>query len=75
VTDRQLEVLEFLRRYQREHGMPPTTREICDEFGFASTNSAACHLRSLEKLGFVTHRPMIARGWIARAPTQTGEVA
>lgn len=75
MTDRQLEVLEFMRAYQREHGMPPTTREICAEFAFASTNSAACHLRSLAKLGHVMHRPNIARGWIARPPLDTGEVA
>jgi SOS-response transcriptional repressor LexA len=29
-TDRQLEVLEYMRTYQRTNGMPPTVREIAD---------------------------------------------
>lgn len=68
LTDRQLEVLEFLRRYQRENCMPPTMREICLEFGFTSTNAAFEHLSALERKGHVTHKPRIARGWIARGP-------
>lgn len=67
-TDKQLEVLEFMRTYQREHSMPPTVREIADEFGFASHYSATCVLRALVKKGLVTHKPNIARGYVARAP-------
>ena len=74
-TDRELEVLEFMRRFQREHGMPPTAREVCTEFGFSSTNSAVEYFKRLENKGLVTHRPRIARGWIARSPDTTGEVS
>ena len=62
---RQLEVLEFMRRYQLEHHMPPTLREIAGEFGFASTNTVAGHLGALKKKGLVRHRTGIARGWLA----------
>lgn len=73
-TDRQLEILEYMRAYQRKHGMPPTMREIGDEFGIKSTNGVRCALASLKGKGLVEHRPMIARGWIARSPIATGEV-
>lgn len=73
-TDKQLEIVEFMRSYQREHGMPPTTREIANEFKFASTNAVAEHLVRLKRFRLVEHRPRIARGWIARSPDVTGEL-
>jgi repressor LexA len=73
-TDRELEVLEFMRSFQREHGMPPTAREVCKAFGFSSTNSAVEYFKRLENKGLVMHRPRIARGWIPRSPLSTGEV-
>jgi repressor LexA len=73
-TDRQLEVLEFMRRYQREHSMPPTLREICTEFSWKAHFSAISHLRALAKKGLVQHRPNVSRGWLALQPSQTDEV-
>ena len=35
--------------HQREHGSPPTCREIQDRFRFASPNGVACHIRALIK--------------------------
>jgi SOS-response transcriptional repressor LexA len=67
-TDRQLEVLEFMRRYQREQGMPPTLREISDEFGWSSHYTAVCVVRSMVRKGLVTHRRGIARAYIAKQP-------
>jgi SOS-response transcriptional repressor LexA len=64
VTDRQFEVLTFMRRYLADNRMPPTVREICVEFGWASGNAALEHLKALLRKGEVTHRPGIARGWI-----------
>jgi repressor LexA len=74
-TDRQLEVLEYMRTYQRTNGMPPTVREIADAFGVASTNAIMCTLRALERKGLVFHRPMISRGWMPKSPIETGEVS
>lgn len=73
-TDKQLEILEFMRAYQREHGMPPTTREIATEFGWKSLNTVISALWLMAKKGLVEHRPRIARGWRALQPTQTDEV-
>lgn len=50
-TKRQLEVLNFLRKFVRDNGFPPTLHELCREFGFSSTNAATNVLRALERKG------------------------
>jgi repressor LexA len=66
-TRRQLEILEYMRRYQDEHGVPPTLKEICLQFRFASSNAAHSHLSYLCKKGLVVHRgPRLARNYVAR---------
>lgn len=64
-TARQLEIYEFMRKFNRQTGIWPTVREICDEFDFASTNGANDHLLAMQRKGLVRHRPGCARGWIA----------
>ncbi len=53
LTKRQLELLEYLRKAQRETGLMPSTREIQHYFGFASQTAAVSHLRALEKKGAI----------------------
>lgn len=47
MTERQEEILEFIRQYQQEHDLPPSTRVIQRHFGFSSQNSVMSHLRAL----------------------------
>ena len=35
LTERQSEILEWIRGFVLEHGIPPTVREIGREFGIA----------------------------------------
>lgn len=53
LTARQAEVLRFLVDYIREHGYPPTVREISRHIGARSTRAATIHLEALEKKGYV----------------------
>lgn len=53
LTDRQHELLGFLRQHQRQNGVMPSTREIQHHFGFASQTAAMSHLRALEKKGVI----------------------
>lgn len=53
LTERQQEILDFIRDYSRDHGWAPTIREIGDRFGLNSTNGVACHLEALEKKGYI----------------------
>jgi repressor LexA len=53
LTPKQRAVLQYLKDYRREHGMPPSYEEIRREFGFASLNSARKHLLQLHRKGFI----------------------
>jgi repressor LexA len=53
LTTRQQEVLDFIRRFTRGQGYPPTMREIAANFGFSSTNAAAAHVKALERKGAI----------------------
>lgn len=61
LTDRQGQLLEFLRRYQRHEGVMPSTRDIQKHFGFASQTAAMGHLRALERKGIIRRLPGKAR--------------
>jgi len=53
LTERQRDILQFIREYQRERGVAPTHREICDRFGFSSYGTVYKHLSLLEKKGLI----------------------
>jgi repressor LexA len=53
VTERQRDILNFIREFQRERGIAPTHREICDHFGFSSYGTVYKHLSLLEKKGLI----------------------
>ncbi len=53
LTERQEAVLDFLRSYQAREGVPPSTRQISQHFGFSSQTSAMQHLRALAKRGLI----------------------
>jgi repressor LexA len=53
VTERQRDILTFIREFQKERGVAPTHREICDHFGFSSYGTVYKHLSLLEKKGLI----------------------
>lgn len=55
LTDRQREVLGFIRSFTERHGAPPTVREIGERFGFTA-RAAFDHLRALERKGMLERR-------------------
>lgn len=61
-NDRSLEIFDFIQRFQRNRGLPPTIREIGKEFGIASTNGVRYHLHRLEKMGKIKRHEKISRG-------------
>ncbi len=62
LTARQRAVLEFVRDRIRQHGHPPTIREIGKHFGISSTNGVRLHLTALIKKGFLKKQALISRG-------------
>jgi repressor LexA len=53
LTERQRDILNFIRDFQRQRGVAPTHREICDHFGFSSYGTVYKHLSLLEKKGLI----------------------
>src|ERR1051325_1489554 len=53
LTERQRDILQFIREFQKERGIAPTHREICDHFGFSSYGTVFKHLSLLEKKGLI----------------------
>jgi repressor LexA len=62
LTERQAEILEWIRGWIETTGMPPTRAEMAKEFGFRSPNAAEDHLRALERKGAIEMLPGASRG-------------
>jgi repressor LexA len=62
LTDRQQDILDFVRERIATDRMPPTWAEIARAFGFRQTRSAQKHLQALEAKGYLTLLPGKARG-------------
>jgi repressor LexA len=53
ITKRQHEILDFIRDKIENRGFPPSIREIGEAFQIASPNGVMCHLKALEKKGYI----------------------
>lgn len=53
LTERQKQILNYIRSSIRECGYPPSVREICKAVGLSSTSTVHMHLNSLERLGLL----------------------
>jgi repressor LexA len=68
LTEAQEAVLAFMVRHQKTNTRPPSLREICEEFGFASHNAARKHVQALARKGLVTDTGD-GRSWAAKVRT------
>ena len=51
LTERQKEIVDFVRDYRAAKGVSPTQREICERFGFSSFGTLQKHIRLLLEKG------------------------
>lgn len=56
LTPRQKEVLDFLVRFNEEHGYSPSFEEIADGVGLASLATVHKHITALEQKGYLRRR-------------------
>ena len=61
LTDRQQQVLHYIRQSIHDRGYPPTLREIGAHMGIRSTNGVNDHLRALEKKGYLHREDLKSR--------------
>jgi repressor LexA len=62
LTQRQSEVLGFIKNHIDETGYPPTRADIAKELGFKSANASEEHLKALAKKGAIEMIPGTSRG-------------
>ena len=53
LTNRQKDVLDYVKSYIVSHGYPPTVREIGAALDTSSPATIHAHLKNLEKKGFI----------------------
>ncbi|MCR5215816.1 MAG: transcriptional repressor LexA [Lachnospiraceae bacterium] len=57
ISDKQMEILEFIKSEILHRGYPPSVRDICDAVNLKSTSSVHSHLETLEKNGYIRRDP------------------
>ncbi len=62
LTERQGEILGFIKGAIQSEGYPPSLREICARFYIKGPANAGKHLDALEKKGFIRRRRGLSRG-------------
>lgn len=73
LTERQKEILQFIQSFQGEHGVAPTHREICDQFGYSSYGTVYKHLKLLQNKGYIRRDWNQKRGIELVGPVPGGE--
>lgn len=57
ITDKQQQILDYIKDEILKKGYPPAVREICKAVGLKSTSSVHSHLETLEKNGYIRRDP------------------
>ena len=53
LTDKQQLIYAYIRKTIETKGFPPAIRDICEAFGISSPNGVMCHLKALQKKGYI----------------------
>ena len=57
ISEKQREILEFIKDCILQKGYPPSVREICSAVKLRSTSSVHAHLGALEEAGYIRRDP------------------
>ncbi len=57
ITNKQQEILDYIKEEILKKGYPPAVREICEAVHLKSTSSVHSHLETLEKNGYIKRDP------------------
>ncbi|MFO7299973.1 MAG: transcriptional repressor LexA [Actinomycetes bacterium] len=68
LTERQRQVLEFIRQKVAERGYPPSVREIGEAIGLNSPSTVHSHLNSLVEAGYIKRDPSKPRAIMVVEP-------
>jgi len=62
LSSRQQHILEFIQRFWKEQGYPPSIRDIVSGCNISSTSVVDYNLRILEKKGYIRRHREVSRG-------------
>lgn len=62
LSERQRDILNFIRDFAQENGYPPTIRQIGQAVGITSTSVVNYNLNKLEKEGYLARDLKVSRG-------------
>ena len=62
LSERQRDIINYIRDFSREKGYPPTIRQIGEAAGISSTSVVNYNLNKLEKDGYLTRDLKVSRG-------------
>lgn len=62
LSARQSSILEYIQRYMKEAGFPPSIRDIKDKLDISSTSVVAYNLKKLEERGLISRIDKVSRG-------------
>lgn len=57
ISDKQQQILEYIKECIINQGYPPAVRDICQAVNLKSTSSVHSHLETLEKNGYIRRDP------------------
>ena len=62
LSERQRDIINYIRDFSRDKGYPPTIRQIGEAAGISSTSVVNYNLNKLEKDGYLTRDLKVSRG-------------
>jgi repressor LexA len=57
LSERQVQILDYIKSHQKLRGYPPSVREIGKEVGLSSSSTVHGHLAQLEEKGYIRRDP------------------
>lgn len=72
LTQRQLDIIDFIEHTVNERGYPPSVREIGQAVGLTSPSTVHSHLATLQRLGFLKIDPTKPRAIEVRYDPNSG---
>lgn len=70
---RQQQILEVIEKNMRDHGYPPSVREIGEAVGLTSPSTVHTHLKALQRLGYLKRDPSKPRALEVRYDPNSGK--
>ncbi|GAC1650964.1 MAG: transcriptional repressor LexA [Herpetosiphon sp.] len=62
LSQRQNGILDYIQRFMKESGFPPSIRDIQEQLHISSTSVVAYNLRKLEERGLISRTDKVSRG-------------